>query len=262
MHRFSRILTVLFIALFLFGCGIKKRLTEAVVSKDVSHRSAIAVLDSAKDDKYTPPADGRLTDAQVQMYLKIRDREHVIAQVAAKDLQDRAKKSEGKTNSLSDIVGAFGSVADLSLSGVRAAKELGYNSEEYGWVKSQVLEASGSDRSNKVAQIANAAAGARRVELQKAIDDSPDASSKQVNVEALADFDKTLKETNEEQKDVSPAVVYNRQLLSKYENAMTALASEFTKGVPDSDDLKKKGAEWQKNFDKALQEAKEGNAPK
>jgi len=72
-------------------------------------------------------ADGKLTDAQVQMYLKVRDHEKAIAKVAKQELQQHADaaKKEGE-KSLAGMMEGFkslGSAADFMTADIRAAAE-------------------------------------------------------------------------------------------------------------------------------------------
>lgn len=67
--------------------------------------------------EYRPPADGRLSERQVRIYLDVRRRERKIREIAAKD------------------------VASAATAGLRAAVELGYNPKEYSWIEDRVLAA-------------------------------------------------------------------------------------------------------------------------
>jgi hypothetical protein len=69
--------------------------------------------------EYKPPADGRLSRRQVEMYLEVHQREGTIREAM------RAK----------------GDLANLATAALRAARELGYNPREYAWVRDRVLEA-------------------------------------------------------------------------------------------------------------------------
>jgi len=62
---------------------------------------------------YKPPADGRLTRRQVEMYLKVQRREQALRRGGA----------------------------DRATAGLRAAHELGYNPREYAWVRGRVSDA-------------------------------------------------------------------------------------------------------------------------
>ena len=57
---------VVTLPLLLAGC-----MKETSIQKDLDKRGTLDLMKEVADDKYTPPKDGRLTDAQVQMYLDV-----------------------------------------------------------------------------------------------------------------------------------------------------------------------------------------------
>ena len=73
-----------------------------------------ALMDQvAKAPDYRPPADGRLTRSQIEMYLDVQRREREIRKTAA----------------------------DGATAGLRAARELGHNPKEYAWVRDRAQDA-------------------------------------------------------------------------------------------------------------------------
>src|SRR5438105_6401617 len=120
-------IVVLSLSVALIGCRAKELAEKADISKDLHKRGTVDLIKEVADDKYNPPADGKLTDAQVQMYLKVRDHEKQIVQVARREAQqhaDAAKKAGDK--SLSGMMEGFktlGSVADMATADIRAAKD-------------------------------------------------------------------------------------------------------------------------------------------
>src|SRR4029078_11787311 len=115
----------------LTGCKAKELADKMSISKNLEKVGTTDLMKKVADDKYEAPADGKLTDAQIQMYLKVREHEKQIAQVAKQEAQQHAanaKKAGDK--SLAGMMEGFktlGSVADLMTADIRAAKELGYN---------------------------------------------------------------------------------------------------------------------------------------
>ena len=65
-------------------------------------------------------------------------------------------------------------------------------------------------------------------EMKKQHDEATDADTKKALAGMLAEYDKSRKEMAAQQQ-VEPSVKYNRDLLSKYENALNALATEMSK---------------------------------
>jgi hypothetical protein len=54
-------------ALALTGCKAKEAMDKASIQQDLEKRGTVDLMKEVANDKYTPPADGRLTDAHVQM---------------------------------------------------------------------------------------------------------------------------------------------------------------------------------------------------
>ena len=228
----KRSLAVLFsLALVLAGCKAKELADKASVSKDLQKRGTADLMKEIAKDEYTPPADGRLTDSQIQMYLKVREHEKTIAAVAKAEMQQHAQKADKSKASIAGMIQgmqALGSAADLVTADLRAAKDLGYNTQEYVWVKGQVLAASTAAMAEKFnASIAQAADKAY-ADAKKAYDEAKDEQTKKLYADVLAGYDKSRQEMKQ-QAEQDPAMAYNRQLLSKHENALNAFANELEK---------------------------------
>lgn len=237
--------TALCLAFALFGCKAKEALDKASISRDLDKRGTTDLMKQVADDKYTAPADGRMTDAQVQMYLKVREHEKAIAKVAKEEMQKHAEDAKKNEKSLAGLVDGFktmGSAADFLTADIRAAKDLGYNTQEYLWVKSQILGASTSAMADQFAQQMSANFDKAYAEAKKAYDTATDEQTKKIYADALAQYDKQRQEMKQNAAQQDPAVAYNRQLLSKYENALNAYAQELSK-------YENKDGEVQKSFE-------------
>jgi hypothetical protein len=102
------------VALTVSGCQHKP------VDRAPVQQGTASLMDQvAGAPEYRPPADGRLSRRQVEMYLEVHRR-------------------EGK---IRDALRAKGDLANLATADLRAARELGYNPREYAWVRERVLEA-------------------------------------------------------------------------------------------------------------------------
>lgn len=233
MKRFGK-LVVAVCLLAAVACGRGEKSKEDV-SETLKDKGTTEVLKKAADDRYVPPADGRLTDAQLQMYLKVRERETSIAKVAREEAQAHAKKADAAgEKSIGGMMEAFktmGSVADLATADIRAAQELGYNTAEYQWVKATILGVSTADVSQKLANASSAMMDASYAEMKKQYDAATDPAAKKMLGDALAQYDKSkaemAKQVEGQQKD--PAYEYNKQLISKYEGTINAFATEIAK---------------------------------
>lgn len=242
--------------LALAGC---KGNEEASISEELAEKGTTELLEETSKDQYEPPADGRLTEKQVEMYLKVREQEKKIAQVAKKELQAHAKEAEGKEKSLAGIVEGFkaaGSFADLMTADIRAAKELGFNTAEYQWVKEQVLAASGAAMTQKLQQASTTMMDQAYEQTKKQYDEATDETTKKMLGEMLAGYEKSRQEMKV---DHDPAVTYNMQLLAKYENALNALAAELSKFEDKEGQVEQSMEQWQKDLDKAVTEAQQEN---
>jgi hypothetical protein len=227
-----RSLSLLFaLSLVLAGCKAKELVDKASISKDLQKRGTTELMQEIAKDEYTPPADGRLTDSQIQMYLKVREHEKKIAQVAKAEMQQHAQKADKSKNSLAGVMQgmkALGSAADFMTADLRAAKDLGYNTQEYVWVKGQVLVVSTAAMAEKFnASIAQAADKAY-TDAKKAYEEAKDEQTKKLYADVLAGYDKSRQEMKQ-QTEQDPALAFNRQLLSKYENTLNAFANELSK---------------------------------
>src|SRR5438132_2143799 len=151
---------ILLLSVALFGCKVKELADKANISKDLDKRGPMDLMQQVANDKYDPPKDGKLTDGQVQMYLKVRGHEKDIAQVARKEAEAHAKAADkAGDKSVAGMIEGFktlGSAADMFTADIRAAKDLGYNTQEYLWVKGQILAVSTAAMGEKLQQTMSA----------------------------------------------------------------------------------------------------------
>jgi hypothetical protein len=256
MRRTLIVVLCLSLALIaLTGCKAKELADKAAISKDLDKRGTTDLMKEISNDSYTPPEDGRLTDAQVQMYLKVREQEKKIALVAKEEMQKHADKVKEKGDkSLAGMVQglqALGSAADFVTADLRAAKDLGYNSQEYIWVKSQILAASTSAMAEQVGQVMSANFDKAYQDAKKAYDEAPDDQTKKLYADVLAGYDKNKQEMQNASQNVDPATAYNRQLLSKYEGALNAYAQELSKWENKPGEVQKSMDEFAKQVEAA-----------
>ncbi len=255
------LLAGLCLTIALTGCRAKELADKLSISRDLEKNGTTDLMKKIGDDKYTPPADGKLTDGQVQMYLKVREHEKQIAQVAKAEAQqhaDAAKKAGEK--SLAGLVEGFktmGSVADLVTADLRAAKDLGYNTQEYMWVKGQILAVSTSAMSEKMGEAMQASMDQTIAQTKKAYDEATDENAKKMYKETLDAFEKQKQESASSKEQEDPALAYNKQIVSKYENALNAYAQEIAKYSDEKPgETEKKMQDWQKEMDKSIADAK------
>lgn len=243
MRRTAAIMLCLSVALA--GCKAKELAEKASISKDLEKRGTTDLMKEVANDSYTPPEDGRLTDNQIQMYLKVREQEKKIAQVAKDELkkhaEDAKKEGEKSLGGMMDKFKALGSAADFMTADIRAAKDLGYNSQEYLWVKQQILAASTADMASKFNATMSANMEKAYAEAKKAHDEATDEQTKKIYADMLAGYEKGKQEMQSAQSE-DPATAYNRQLLAKYGDALNAYVHELSK-------YEDKPGEMQKAYD-------------
>lgn len=250
---------VLALSVVLFGCKAKELVDKASIASDLKNRGTVDLMKEVANDKYTPPADGRLTDAQVQMYLKVREHEKAIAQVAKDELKkhsDAAKKAgENSIGGFMEGMKGLNAVGEFATADIRAAKDLKYNTQEYMWVKGQILEASTSAAAEKMGQAMNASMEASYQQMKKSYDEAKDEQTKKVYADAMAGYEKSKAEMQTKASE-KPEVAYNRQLLTKYEGALNAWANEMAKYEDKPGEAQKSVEDWNKQMDKTIQESK------
>jgi chromosome segregation ATPase len=253
MRRILFAVTALSFSFLIAGC-----FRESSIKRDLDKRGTLDLMKEVANDKYTPPKDGKLTDAQVQMYLKVRNHERDIAKVAAQKMQEKAKEADAQKNTLSGMVKGFQAMsagAEFATADIRAAKDLHYNTQEYLWVKGQVLAASMAAYTEKVADAMSAQVDAARAQAQKAYDEAKDEQSKAMAKQMLDAYAQTAKEGQQTAQQTDPAVKYNRELLKKYDTELAAFTTEMSKYEQKDGDAQKTMDDFQKSLDKAKQDA-------
>jgi len=249
------LLLMLCLSVALAGCKAKELAEKADISNDLKKVGTTELMEQVANDEYNPPADGRLTDSQVQMYLKVREHEKKIAEVAKAEMKQHAEKAEKKGDkSLAGMMDGFkalGSAADFMTADIRAAKDLGFNSQEYLWVKGQILEASTSVMAEKFSQTISANFDQAYNEAKKAHDEATDETTKKMYADMLAGYEKSKQEMAAQQPDANPSTAHNRQLLSKYENALNAYATELSKWSDKPEDVQKGVQEMEQKLEEA-----------
>ena len=190
-------------------------------------KSAGQILPQAAGDKYDPPADRKITDMQVKMYLVVRRRELEMIRGAAGRLVARSKNSKsggGKSLDVAGRMGALDDAAALLQADMRAAAERGYSAAEYQWVKDRVLEATAaiarSDFDQSTAETARQSMRYYRRQLAGAATDA-ERQMWQQNIEALEKQEAELSRHAEE----ADSVTHNREIVRRYHRELEIVAS-------------------------------------
>jgi uncharacterized protein YneF (UPF0154 family) len=100
------------------------------------------VIEKAKQDQFTPPADGRLTKAQVEHFLTLAKKVKIVEKEQAQKLKEKYdKKEQSDEFSITDVFNGFKDFTSLATLEMKVVKENGGNWAEYTWVKDRVREA-------------------------------------------------------------------------------------------------------------------------
>jgi len=261
MRTVRFLVLLLAVAVSFQSCGNEKPLDDAAIAADLNKRGTADLLEETSKDNYAPPADGRITDDQVKMYLRVREHEVKIAEVARKEMQQHAEtakaKGEKSAGGMMEGFKALGAAADVLTADIRAAKALGLNTAEYTWVKGQILAASTAKLTAKMNQANTALMTTARQQLQKQYDSTTDPDAKKALGAMLAQSQQKV----EIQENQDPAVAYNLQLLSKYEDASNPLYAEYAKFTGDTQQSAKAVEQWEKQLDSAVARAQAQNTP-
>lgn len=222
MSRIHLLTLLVAAGLLLLGvaCKGKSGRDEASIEKSLKEKGTLELMEEIGEAEYEPPADGRLTEEQIKMYIAVKKRGREIQQVAAKKLEEQTKKEEeGQKLGFLEAMKALGDVGDIVTADLRAAQELGYNPKEFQWVEEKVLEAQLAEMATH-AQQAMAAGRDQLItmlEAQKGAVTDPDQR---------AELDRQIAELREEggEEDVvDPAVEHNAALLGKFREEIAAL---------------------------------------
>jgi chromosome segregation ATPase len=92
-------------------------------------------------------------------------------------------------------------------------------------------------------------------QMKKSMDEAPDEATKKVYADMLAGFEKQKAEAAAQKAQEDPALAYNRELLSKHENALNAFTNELAKYEDKPGDAQKSMDDWQKQVEKAKADA-------
>src|ERR1700730_12600454 len=174
---------ILALSVLFSGCKVKELADKARIDKDLDKRGTVDLMKDVAKDKYDPPKDGKLTESQVQMYLKVREHEKDIAKVALQKANEHAKAADASKHTLGGVMEGFktmSAAAEFATADIRAAKDVGYNTQEYLWAKGQVMAASTTAFAESMTNAMSAQLEASRAQMKKAYDEAKDEQTKQM----------------------------------------------------------------------------------
>ncbi len=221
-----RVLTLALVLPLLLGCRDKPAEDEASIRESLEEKGTVDLMDQvSKAPDYPPPADGRLADRQVEMYLDVRERELRIREVALQSLKAKGEQAEQESRKVGpfEAIKALGDLADVATADLRAAQELGHNPKEYQWIKERVLEAQmlATTRvlDRQVAEGRRALLATLEEQRRSAVDDAQ-----------RAEIDRRIEELRTSSADSmsegDPGIEYNAGLLDRYKERFARLQAE------------------------------------
>ena len=95
------------------------------------------LLEQAEQDDYEPPADGELTEKQVEQYISTLKKTKALRERLAKKYEE-FDEEKGKEPSLTDILGGVGDFTRAGSAEVEVVKTAGGNWKEHLWVKNAI----------------------------------------------------------------------------------------------------------------------------
>jgi hypothetical protein len=226
----QRTATVLALAgAILWACGCQAKPAADDTSLQKHPQGTANLMDAvAKAPEYHPPADGRLTEAQVKMYLDVRQREQQIREAAFKKRQETGEtppadsgQDEPAYVEVLQTVGDQPDVADIATADLRAAQELGINPKEYAWVKERVLEARMQETALALSQQIAESRQQVLSQLDKSRQETTDLVRKAQIERQIEDFNNNLQATSVTAAD--PVRQANAALLAKYKDDLARL---------------------------------------
>lgn len=223
-------LIILVVAALAGGCGRE----EKPATRALEDKGTFDVLKEASEDKYDPPADGKLTDAQMDMHLKVKQRQAGLAKAAAEKVKEKGEEAkEAGQKSLTGLMkglSALGGMADFLTADIRAAQELGYNTAEYQWVQGQVLEASTAEMAAGFQKMAQDMSLSALENLKKMRAQTSDPALQKSLDEQIAEMEKSGAQMGQEEGQdpvKAAAMAHNRALLKKHGQEIKALEDEI-----------------------------------
>jgi hypothetical protein len=103
------------------------------------------LMASAEEDTYRPPADGKVTERQVEAFIRVMDRATELRAERDRRLQDIAKKADEKEemsfNDFSQMMGGMVDMVGLQSAEIEVVKTGGANWAEHQWIRESLRTA-------------------------------------------------------------------------------------------------------------------------
>jgi hypothetical protein len=220
----SRFAALLGLTVLLLGAGACGRDDEASIEERLDEKGTMDLVEEIAQDEYDPPADGELSEEQMEMYLAVQERAVKIRQVAQKRMEERTgegeeTEGEDKKPGLFEALRAVGDLGDLVTADLRAAKELGYNAAEYQWVRGQVVAAQVA-RMGREMQAGFGEARQQALDSLKAQRDAaPDDETRRLLEQQIEEVEQGFADAEADMEE-EPGVAHNVELVERYQERL------------------------------------------
>lgn len=239
MHFDLRPVFVPVLIVLVAACGGGAADDEESIREELSEKGTLDLIEEIEQAEYEPPSDGELTEDQIDMFLEVKARERKIQDVAAKNLEEKQKKSEEEGGAMGflEALQAVGDAADFGTAGMRAAVELGHNPKEFAWVQEKILEVYAVQRHREASEQMGGFNEQLIEHLEQQRDMLPEEQRAKMEeqIEEMRKNAEQMKQDAEE--DRGPGFEHNRELVEEhredieqafthYERALTGVGAD------------------------------------
>lgn len=206
-------LAAVLVSAALLASGCKDEVPEETAQAPSRPMDVMAEVAKAK---YDPPADGRLTEKQVEMFLAVKAREREIREASIREIEAKTAAQKEGEGDLGQSMQSVGDVVGLTMADLRAALELGHNPKEYTWVEERVAEAQVAEANKVLSERVDQ----NRTQYLAMLEEERKGAA---TAEQRAEIDRQIEEFKRRPDNAtpeSPAVRHNMALLAKYRDEL------------------------------------------
>lgn len=208
------------------GCQVGDAEDEAAVEERLDETGTLDVVEWAAEADYEAPADGKLSEEQVEMYVAVQQRAARIRQVARQRMEEHTGgEEENKEIGLAAAMRAFSDLGDVVTAELRAAHELGENPAEYQWVVARITEARLAAVGDEARSSFARAGGEMLAALEQQLAESDDEAQREALRERIAELRDGLAE--QEEAALSEAQRHNLALYAEHRERIETAAREY-----------------------------------
>ena len=100
------------------------------------------IMEAAEADVYDPPADGKITGAQMERFVAVMEKANTYREAQAQKLEELAEKAEDQeSGSLTDLFSGMSGIMSITTAEMEIVKTGDGNWAEHQWIKEQLRTA-------------------------------------------------------------------------------------------------------------------------